>query len=338
MSKKTHYDILKVPTDASFAEIKRSYKAQAGKLKNRSGKRAQAQLHRLEESYTILSDKSKRRAYDRIEILPSQEVTGQGSNRHGEVGFNTRPKRTRPHRPIASALKLVWLHKWLWLRIALIAIVVDLVLVISAPMQGGGIGQNIWLAILVSVFIWVAGHLSEKDTSITARTAYYKGSHAFVKQFLLLMFWAICLLPFIIGSLVYTEITVVAFAATSVEQVSVGVLWFVLSALSLYLVLRTIFAVVLIHETAPVDAIKKSWRMTKSRVWWLGKRIVGWGLLAFVPVLIVYAISLSRLITNQLFLEAGAMLADAFILLVTLPVLATIIDQVYEHEKPRRVR
>lgn len=337
MSKKTHYDILKVSTDASFAEIKRAYKAQADKLKNRSGKRAEAQLKKLEESYTILSDKSRRRAYDKIEFPAGDEVTVKSSSKKTEAMHHVRPKRTRPHRPIARALKLVWLHKWLWLRIGLIAIVVDLMIAFTAPPQGDT-GQNVWLAVLVAVFVWVAGRLSMDKSSLTARDAYYQGSHAFIKQFLLFIFWIICLLPFIIGSLVYGEMLAATFAASTLEQISIGSVWFIMSALSLYFVIRTVFALVLIHETAPVDAIRRSWRMTKSRVWWLGKRIVGWGVLTFVPALLVYVVSLSGVITNQLLLQVGTMLADAFILIITLPVLATIIDQVYEHEKPRRAR
>lgn len=322
MSKKSYYDVLGVSPEASKAEIKQAYQKQTRKLGNKS--RTNKKRAAIEDAYAILSDGRRRRAYDR--------KLGLGNDQPGATD------RARPRRPVRSAWQLLRLHKWLFVRVGMIAIVVDWLLSVTAP-PGGGTGQGLWLAIVLTVMVWTARQLHHEKNQLTARQAFYEGSQAFIKQFLLLLFWTVCLLPFIIGSLVYVTIAVEAFATTTAEQVVAGAVWLLLTIISVYFVIRTVFTVILVHETTPVDTIRRSWRMTRSRAGWLSARVLGWLGIAMLPVLGLYGIAESGLAPLGLLgAQALSLVADGLLFIVTLPILAVIIDQLYEHEKPRRTR
>ena len=339
MSKRTHYDVLKIKPDATQKEIKQSYRKQRDKLQSKSSARAEQKRTRLEEAHAILSDKKKRKAYDKLHATDSG-TADTPTAKTSQIG--SRPRRARPRRPIRDALQLVWRHKWLWIRIGVLAMLIDW-LFIFFVIEEFDLGQGLWRAAMISVLFWAAGRLSFKsNNNVTARQAFYQGPHAVVKQFLIFFFWMICLLGFVLGTLYFELVATGLIFPTQTELAVATTLMFLFGLTGFYLVLRTLFATVLIQELTPVQSIKRSWVITRGRAWWLTLRVAGGIVIALFPSLLLYAllyaIAGSGMISDQTFYVVELFSVSGLSFIATLPILVTVIDQLYEHEKPRRTR
>ncbi len=335
MTKKNHYELLKVKPGATQKEIKHSYQEQKQKLKSKSSKNSRQKLKAIEDAYNILSDKSSRKAYDKLHLSSSDMSSAPKAE-------SRRGGRPRPHRPISSALSIFWRHKWLWLRIGIVAMLVDW-LFIFFTVDDFELGQGLWRAMMVSVLFWVAIRLSHNSAkSINARQAFYHGPHALIKQFLILFFWMLCLLGFVVGTLYFELVAVGLFFPTQIELAAATGLMLLLGLIGFYLVLRTIFSTVIIQEASPIESIKRSWAMTRGRAWWLTLRLVGGLVIALLPLIIIYLILYASLaleaVTEQFFYIAELFAFSGLSFVLTLPILVTVIDQLYEHEKPRKSR
>lgn len=81
MSKRDYYEILNVTKNASFEEIKKSYRSLAMQHhpdRNQGNEQAEAKFKELNEAYEILKDEQKRAAYDRYGHAAFEQ--GGGSN------------------------------------------------------------------------------------------------------------------------------------------------------------------------------------------------------------------------------------------------------------------
>ena len=335
MSKKNHYELLKVRPDATAKEIKRSYQQQKQKLKSKSSQRSKQKLKDIENAYNILSDKSSRKTYDKLHLASSDAP----STSKDKAQPSSRP---RPHRPVRSGLSIFWRHKWLWLRIGIVAMLVDW-LFIFFTVEDFELGQGLWRAMMVSVLFWVAIRLSaNSEKSVTAREAFYQGPHALIKQFIILFFWILCLLGFVVGTLYFELVAVGLFFPSQAELAVATGLMLLLGLAGFYFVLRTIFSTVIIQEAPPIESIKRSWAMTRSRAWWLTLRIAGGLAVALAPIVVIYSILYAAVVlevmSEQVFYMAELLVFSGVSFAVTLPILVTVIDQLHEHEKPRRSR
>lgn len=245
------------------------------------------------------------------------------------------PKGKRAVTPIKNVRYLGRQHAWLLFKLGLILAIFDGLLQF-ATQEPGSTAQGFLQVVGLTAFIWLARQIHQaKTVPATARAALYQGVGPLIKQFLILMLWVACLLPFIAGSLVYVQITEVAFAPTATEMVAAGALWLFMTLISFYLVMRTVFAAVLVHDVAPVEAVRRSWQMTRRRIWWLGQRILGALLITSVPSILIAYVTAAGLLTG-LWAQAAALLSSALLYILILPVLALVIYQVYEYEKPSR--
>ncbi|KAL7942189.1 DnaJ domain-containing protein [Trichoderma barbatum] len=94
---KNHYERLKIPTDASPGEIKKSFYALSKAHHpdaNRSDPNASHNFSLLSESYTVLSNASRRAAYDR-DVLRLHEHHHHAHHHHGSY-HSTNPAGGRP--------------------------------------------------------------------------------------------------------------------------------------------------------------------------------------------------------------------------------------------------
>ncbi len=68
----THYDVLGVPSDASFATIRMAYRDRARRLHpDRTGAQGEAQMAAVNEAYRVLCEPGRRALYDRTLAGPS---------------------------------------------------------------------------------------------------------------------------------------------------------------------------------------------------------------------------------------------------------------------------
>lgn len=89
MSKKTYYEVLGVPKNASADEIKKAYRTLALKYhpdRNPDNKAAEEKFKEAAAAYEVLSDEQKRRQYDQYGHANYEQMGGMGGH-HG--GMNT---------------------------------------------------------------------------------------------------------------------------------------------------------------------------------------------------------------------------------------------------------
>ncbi|EKD92119.1 MAG: hypothetical protein ACD_29C00174G0002, partial [uncultured bacterium] len=89
-SQRDYYEVLGVSKSASDEEIKKSYRRLAMKHhpdRNQNDKTAEAKFKEAKTAYEILSDKSKRAAYDQFGHAGVNQGAGPGGG-PGAGGFN----------------------------------------------------------------------------------------------------------------------------------------------------------------------------------------------------------------------------------------------------------
>lgn len=163
------------------------------------------------------------------------------------------------------------------------------------------------------------------------RQAYYGGTARLV-AFIVVTFWlALCLIPFLAGSLVLTEGLAVAVSAGEMWLLSLAAI--LLSLPSLLLLSRFVFGLFTIQapETTPIAALRQSWRLTKGNTWNLAGRIV---------LLVVAAVILLALPTVGLVFLAQKTSSPAWLALlqllsaiIILPFAVLYLDYLYERMK-----
>lgn len=91
MSKRDYYEVLGVARNASEDELKKAYRRLAMKLhpdRNPDDAGAEAAFKEAKEAYEMLSDASKRRAYDAHGHAAFEHGTGGGGGGHGQADIN----------------------------------------------------------------------------------------------------------------------------------------------------------------------------------------------------------------------------------------------------------
>src|SRR5579864_9329214 len=90
MAKRDYYEILGVNRDASEDEVKKAYRKLAMKHhpdRNPDNPKAEEHFKEAKEAYEVLSDSSKRAAYDRFGHAGVDPQAGMGSGGAGFGGF-----------------------------------------------------------------------------------------------------------------------------------------------------------------------------------------------------------------------------------------------------------
>lgn len=246
------------------------------------------------------------------------------------------PRSNAKSAPVRSTWRLLRSSKGLIIKLGLTLAVIDALLYIGRESGGGEGARNFILLIAISAFVWLARQLSVQEAVSKVRFILYDGVSALVKQLLILLLWTAFSIPFIIGSIIFEQINMPVFAATTAETVAAGVAWFVLSLVSLYLILRTVFAIVLVQTTTPMDAIGHSWRMTKNRTWWLGVRLVGGLVVVLLPAAVLGFVAYSGVFSEEWQIRSVLVMSDALLYVLVLPVMTLLLYQLYEHERPSR--
>lgn len=90
-SKRDFYEVLGVSKGASDGELKKAFRRMAMKYhpdRNPDDKNAKAQFQEVNEAYSVLSDESKRQAYDAYGHAGVDAAAGMGGGQAGQAGFS----------------------------------------------------------------------------------------------------------------------------------------------------------------------------------------------------------------------------------------------------------
>jgi len=177
--------------------------------------------------------------------------------------------------------------------------------------------------------IWTVVQI-ESGHKVKLADSYYKGTASFVRFLLVSMLIVVELVPLALGLLLYSVGVVGAAPGTvALEKGFVGLLALLLAAPSLWLVNRSVLALIVAPATelAPIAAVRQSWRSVKGHSWQvlrrLGSLILAALLLVAIPALVL--VYLYDRTTNRGFLA----LLQVFTSLVILPFINLYLYKLY---------
>ena len=157
----------------------------------------------------------------------------------------------------------------------------------TTAVDGGGVYQTIFLLVVSLAFIWALRQVyaleTKKALKIRIRDAYYRGMSPLVPFVLVFLVIMAELIPFAIGSFLYSTVVANGIAVEAIEKV----LWFLLFVssivLSVYLLISTLFAlyIVALPDMTPMRALRSARGIVKYRRWVVVRK-----LLAFILLLL----------------------------------------------------
>ncbi|MEX0932261.1 MAG: hypothetical protein WDZ81_01500 [Candidatus Saccharimonadales bacterium] len=215
--------------------------------------------------------------------------------------INIKSKRKIPPAKdlLAESVRIYRKH---WKPLLLVGLVIgqSLQLLFSST---DGLWGWLWFVITFAALVWLVQNLGSKKA--TVKNAYYQGTAYFIKTALVSAWLLIMFLPAFVGQALLLVISSPQMAATAIETTLAYLAWFLLLGLSLYLLIRNAFALIIVNnpKEPPISAIKKSLRITKSNTKALAWRLLPLGLIALIVslffLLLGYFLPLEETITNQ---------------------------------------
>jgi hypothetical protein len=237
-------------------------------------------------------------------------------------------------KPVGATIRQLRHNIVVWLSVGVIAAIVDWLIGLTEQQQG--IGRTMWIAIMFAAFIWAARQFNKsRKHQPTIRRIFYEGPAAFIKELLIISFWIICLIPFVLGTGLMAYLTGSAVPVSSVEMIAGILIWLLSAAVSLFWIIRTIFAPVIALDEAPGSAITQSWRLTKRGVLRLTGYVVGWLLLLSSIVVIFNVAAANGFSVFMLDLKA---IGQGLIFVLVLPFMSVLIYQLYADASSQRSR
>jgi hypothetical protein len=145
-----------------------------------------------------------------------------------------------------------------------------------------GAYQLILTIIASLVFIWTLRQVYAGQ-KVRIRDGFYKGVAPMIPFILVFLVIGLQLIPFAIGLLLYGTVTSGGIAATALEQVLWGILFFVAALISLYMVCSSIFSIyiVTLPDMTPMRALRSARQLVLNRRWAVLRKIV------FLPIALI---------------------------------------------------
>lgn len=202
----------------------------------------------------------------------------------------TKPKLPGMHRQLIDSIKFIYAHKKLILGISLLAIIVNFILRFGAG-ETMIFYQSVWFVLALSALVWAVRHAGDKTTNPTIRKAFYSGTAPFLKLILVIFVLSLATVPFSVGAFLYSAVGLVTAASSSWWEQAIAIgLWSVFAAASLVLLVRLIFAILVVSlpDVWPVQSLRFSWRMSKGKT---GRLVVRLLLLIFYTVVLIATLS-----------------------------------------------
>jgi hypothetical protein len=214
--------------------------------------------------------------------------------------------------------------------VALVTVPTNIIETYFAP--GAGLQAYLSLAGLFMnvALLYAIVRIADRGQDFGVRTAYYSGSHAILRLFIVLIWVAFMLVPLAVGSEIYAVGIAGPVNPSVGEEILLGILGVLFAAPSLWLIGRFFCSLVAVvdHEIRPISALRLSWRLTAGRFWPILGRLVMlvvWSILIFILPLGLLALLYAAM--HWLFWLMLLQLAAAFI---GLPLYSIYLFNLYE--------
>ena len=112
--------------------------------------------------------------------------------------------------------------------------------------------------------VWSVGRLRREQT-VSIKSAYYEGTAPIIKYMLVLLVLALQALPFLAAASAYS--LGLAGAASLAEKLVLGALGLLLALPTLYWLPRYALAILWVHETQPLAALRASKQLVDGKYW-----------------------------------------------------------------------
>ena len=123
--------------------------------------------------------------------------------------------------------------------------------------------------------IWALRHVLA-GTKVSIRDAFYRGMYPLVPFILVLLVICIQLVPFVIGSLLYSTAMSGGIAVAVIEKLFWIVIFILLALWSLYMVSSSVFAlyIVTLNDMTPIKALRSARQLVRHRRWSVLRKIL----------------------------------------------------------------
>lgn len=203
--------------------------------------------------------------------------------------------------------------------------------IFSYLLSNGGGGQSdtsgLYQAILVVVFslaaIWLLRNVWSNKKPLL-RTAFYQGMYPLVPFIAILLVMILQLLPLLLGSWLYGTVVGNGIAATWLEQLLWGFLYFLLALLTLYMLCSSVFALYIstLVDMTPLKALRTARQLVLHRRWVVLRRIL------FLP-LVLLVLGLLIMLPVIIFITPAAEWVFLALVLLILPVVHSYLYVLY---------
>lgn len=158
--------------------------------------------------------------------------------------------------------------------------------VTTAPTEVAGLYQTILFTIVSLATIYVVRAVrSGSETLPKTKEAFYKGMYPLIPFVLVFFVIGLQLLPFALGAWLFGTVTAAGLAVHGVEIALWGIVFFLLSLLSLYMVTSSVFAlyIVTLPDMTPLQALRSARELVRYRRFTVLRKIL---FLPFILILI----------------------------------------------------
>jgi hypothetical protein len=145
------------------------------------------------------------------------------------------------------------------------------------------------LAVIASLAIIWALRQSFTDKPPRARDAYYRGMYPLIPFILVLAVIGIQLIPFAIGSTLYSAVINNGIAVYAAEKALWALIFITLTLLSLYMLTSSVFAlyIVTLPDMTPMKALRSARELVRYRRWTVLRKILALPVILMVVALVI---------------------------------------------------
>jgi hypothetical protein len=214
--------------------------------------------------------------------------------------------------------------------VALVSVPVNIIETYFAP--GAGLQSYLSMAGLFMnvALLYAVVRIADRGQDFGVRTAFYSGSHAILRLFVVLIWIGLMIVPLAVGSEIYAVGMAGPVSASLGENILLGLLGLIFALPSLWLLGRFSLSLVAVvdHEIRPISALRLSWRLTAGRFWpVLGRLIM---LVIWSILIMILPLGILALLYGVMHWVLWLMLLQLVAALIGLPLYSIYVFNLYE--------
>jgi hypothetical protein len=152
---------------------------------------------------------------------------------------------------------------------------------VGASTESAVFYQGVILLLCSLALVW-ALRQTYANIRVTVRDSFYKGMYPLIPFLLVLLVIGLQLLPFLFGNSLFRFMVQGGLAATDIEKVLWGLLFFLLAVLSFYMISSSVFAlyIVTLPDMTPMQALRSARELVRYRRWTVMRKLL------FLPIVL----------------------------------------------------